>query len=543
MGGAPKLIQKALATLQKSLYGKQSLTISVPVQHKVVNLTKETVSICSSTWNLANVEHGWVATVKKCALDVTPTYVFIGTLAIKCIQPTDNDKITVTRADFKMARGLQTLQARYKFRYLTKIRWRRQAEEKGALRFQSLLRGYFLRRKVKCAECSRSFKAAQVEMACRSCPHVHCKGCLRKAMENADNNFFHCRRCKLFSPLKISSLERFFSKPDLTEYVQKCQSRLEKVCGRQSEAPAGFKRDDVIASFYNVLPSIQIETVYQTSLDFKEIGLVVENHCAKPSHATLTINAWSHRVNSANLWYSKPELGDGELKVNVRDPLDRFVGMVDNSIMSETNHGYPHLIFLLDLGQNIQDEMCRIKREAATKLQSLARKFLAKIQFECEICYRSLPKYALTRRMSVHCDHRYCLQCLESYTRSCDDDSRWDITCPGPKCIQPLADELIREFIPGFNSKERREKILLSQKEHLISVLTSGENSFTNLVRKDSRVCPKCYVILHRYEGCPQMRCRCGHSFCYDIHEASLQHYEATLKETATLEPPTPLGV
>ena len=43
-----------------------------------------------------------------------------------------------------------------------------------------------------------------------------------------------------------------------------------------------------------------------------------------------------------------------------------------------------------------------------------------------------------------------------------------------------------------------------------------------------SKFCPMCFVRIVRIEGCPEMRCRCGHAFCYDCLGPAHTHSHCT---------------
>ena len=113
------------------------------------------------------------------------------------------------------------------------------------------------------------------------------------------------------------------------------------------------------------------------------------------------------------------------------------------------------------------------------------------------------------------CGHWYCKGCLTTWVNTTLGERMTHIRCPEMNCKCVLyADDV--ERLAGSKSKTLFNKLrLTSYKDRLIEVVREREARGNKKPSSGdaSRPCPRCYVILHRYQGCSDMLCCCGHRF------------------------------
>ncbi|XP_059633281.1 E3 ubiquitin-protein ligase RSL1-like [Cornus florida] len=201
--------------------------------------------------------------------------------------------------------------------------------------------------------------------------------------------------------------------------------------------------------------------------------------------------------------------------------------------------------------------------------------------FICEICVE--PKSYNESFSIMGCTHSYCSDCMIKYVASKLQDNITQIRCPVSDCKGLLEPEHCRSILPPevfdwWGSALCEAVILGSEKFYcpykdcsalLINDPLNGEvirqSECPNCYRlfcaqcnvawhlgiecaefqklnKDEREkedimllqlaknqkwirCPKCRFYVEKSAGCLFMRCRCGHTFCYNCGEYMTEHY------------------
>jgi hypothetical protein len=116
------------------------------------------------------------------------------------------------------------------------------------------------------------------------------------------------------------------------------------------------------------------------------------------------------------------------------------------------------------------------------------------------------------------CHHTYCQTCLKTWIDTKLAERSTNIICPEDGCkIVMYADDVQRiggtdahiQFtnLRSENYRERLVEILESQRSSS-RIIVDGEDVTTTV-----KPCPRCYVLIHRYQGCDSMLCSCGHRF------------------------------
>jgi len=144
--------------------------------------------------------------------------------------------------------------------------------------------------------------------------------------------------------------------------------------------------------------------------------------------------------------------------------------------------------------------------------------------FQCPVCYdvmdprdednvwRPLPKRNENWKKTP-CEHSCCRTCAAQWCESQLGELNHSVKCPAVGCSYRLWNDDVK----GLVCKETYESLLQRQKGdyrgHLMESLK--DSTLKKWLKKHSRPCPKCSVIVSRIEGCDDMRCVCGCSFCY----------------------------
>lgn len=207
-----------------------------------------------------------------------------------------------------------------------------------------------------------------------------------------------------------------------------------------------------------------------------------------------------------------------------------------------------------------------------------------RLSFTCEICTDVKPMS--DSFLIIGCDHSYCTQCISNYVAAKLQENITTITCPVPRCggyLEPhhcrtilpkevfdrWGDALCEAMILGaerfycpykecsallVNDGGHNEEAVVQSEcpdcHRLFCVpckaawhagihceefqkLRADERSnedlmLLNLAKSNKWMrCPKCQFFVSKSEGCLYMRCRCGHTFCYNCgaHMDAHLHY------------------
>ncbi|XP_055854750.1 E3 ubiquitin-protein ligase ariadne-1 isoform X1 [Episyrphus balteatus] len=125
---------------------------------------------------------------------------------------------------------------------------------------------------------------------------------------------------------------------------------------------------------------------------------------------------------------------------------------------------------------------------------------------ECEICFTLLPPNTMT---GLECGHRFCKPCWGEYltTKIVTEGNGQSIACAAHGCDILVDDVTVTKLVT-----DRRVKV---KYQHLIT------NNFV-LCNRLLRWCPSVnctYAIKVTYVDARPVRCKCGHSFCFDCGE------------------------
>jgi hypothetical protein len=113
-----------------------------------------------------------------------------------------------------------------------------------------------------------------------------------------------------------------------------------------------------------------------------------------------------------------------------------------------------------------------------------------------------------------------CRKCAKSYITSEIESGKTHIICP---CVEPerctaVLSETSIVRLCGKPILDIYNKTLYSDHwsylEQLQKEAVVGKDvEFVCWAHANTRNCPRCYVIIYRFEGCDNMKCRCGMSF------------------------------
>lgn len=148
----------------------------------------------------------------------------------------------------------------------------------------------------------------------------------------------------------------------------------------------------------------------------------------------------------------------------------------------------------------------------------------------CPICFGTEAGKAFYARVSNHswgnhnrCDaHGICWLCLQQYVEmKIMDDGVWNIRCPGERCSYRLLEEDVKMAVKGSTLQDQvlsrysqlRHENCVYRLRDMIASATSDPSQ--NWILSSCQVCPNCYVITRREDGCNHIVCRCGCDFCF----------------------------
>lgn len=189
---------------------------------------------------------------------------------------------------------------------------------------------------------------------------------------------------------------------------------------------------------------------------------------------------------------------------------------------------------------------------------------------ECSICFETTSfkqRYTCTT-----CHSLFCVTCMKSYLKNKVQDglvsSRY-LVCPAADCSHALVENVIESFTDTatfhkyktwlknqtigirfcprvdcgaafeepLHSKHRRVKCSSCCKEscmrcggvfHMIPVCRSLQGQhrrWSKQLRKNTRSCPNCQVLIEKNGGCRHMTCtHCHHQFCWKCRHPWMSH-------------------
>ena len=152
--------------------------------------------------------------------------------------------------------------------------------------------------------------------------------------------------------------------------------------------------------------------------------------------------------------------------------------------------------------------------------------------------------YGTTQVHKKVCEHEFCRDCLRQWIKSEIGLMHAHIHCPEPDCffsffaddIQRIAPECYEDFLRLRNGDHRQRLIEMLQNH-------SREASW---VSSNARVCPTCYVVIERSEGCDSMFCGvCAKYFNYGqaprLNTLTVERLKAGMMQTPAVNAPDPL--
>ncbi|KAL5698537.1 RBR-type E3 ubiquitin transferase [Ranunculus cassubicifolius] len=227
-------------------------------------------------------------------------------------------------------------------------------------------------------------------------------------------------------------------------------------------------------------------------------------------------------------------------------------------------------IINLDDYDDGDDEVIVIASRRYEQGQSSNSKSYKPYTFECVICAETKRRFEFFNIKG--CKHCYCKECMSRYVASKIQENVIVIKCPESNCSGVLELEFCREILPrevfdrwgnalceslilgaekfycpfkdcsalliddgGVTVKESEcphcRRMFCAQCKvpwHMGIVceefqkLGKGEREREDIMLmklakdKSWQRCPKCKIYVERIEGCLFMKCRCGHTFCYN---------------------------
>lgn len=147
-------------------------------------------------------------------------------------------------------------------------------------------------------------------------------------------------------------------------------------------------------------------------------------------------------------------------------------------------------------------------------------------QASCQICEESRSDGVFFIRVGIEsggehfkkhaCDHKFCQDCLQGWVRSCLSSMAWAINCPADGC----SFKLYPDDVSRITSEEEGEIFRARIASDYTTRLDHEDDDFRLWAQENAKRCPRCSVLLIRYEGCSAMACTCGTRFCYNcVHE------------------------
>jgi len=148
----------------------------------------------------------------------------------------------------------------------------------------------------------------------------------------------------------------------------------------------------------------------------------------------------------------------------------------------------------------------------------------------CPICFdepQEIFSYVevATHSWSNHdrCDaHGICAPCIQRHVEvKLIDEGIYNVRCPGEGCRYHLVNQdidkalgasLLKDMAKRVYEKLRNENGSLRLQSVIASAVDDGIESW---VWSECQVCPQCYVLTYRAEGCAHLACRCGCHYCF----------------------------
>ncbi len=154
--------------------------------------------------------------------------------------------------------------------------------------------------------------------------------------------------------------------------------------------------------------------------------------------------------------------------------------------------------------------------------------------------------------ISCPCTHRFCRLCFDRYLglKFSENTSKIDICCPGENCSAVVH---LHNYISNLELGQRKEYLKVQIKRRLRRLVDLNESTlasdrqYTDWAKRDARVCPKCYVITWRYEGCSHITCPCGAEYDWDdlckcgFATMTKKAQELLKRDSSSSPPPAPL--
>eukprot|EP00992_Anisonema_acinus_P015879 TRINITY_DN9932_c0_g1_i3.p1 TRINITY_DN9932_c0_g1~~TRINITY_DN9932_c0_g1_i3.p1 ORF type:complete len:365 (+),score=44.60 TRINITY_DN9932_c0_g1_i3:53-1147(+) len=137
------------------------------------------------------------------------------------------------------------------------------------------------------------------------------------------------------------------------------------------------------------------------------------------------------------------------------------------------------------------------------------------------------------------CSHQFCRACMSEYVSHRISEHRvFDIRCPHPTCPAQLFEADVQRLVtPDIFAKYSAllKQDFTARVDHLFNASHSQDHLETlRVLHDESRICPKCGVILQRSQGCNSMYCFCGTNFHYaSAARVGGQRFSSVLKLAA----------
>lgn len=136
----------------------------------------------------------------------------------------------------------------------------------------------------------------------------------------------------------------------------------------------------------------------------------------------------------------------------------------------------------------------------------------------CGICYDPC------RPVHLGCRHSFCEDCLRTTATVAIEEGRSVLSCPEPGCSRTLAEPLLRTLLPEAAARRLLENQNARTRDWSRSILEGAA-----LARPDApevrlvawargghaQLCPRCYVLVEKSDGCHHIQCPCGQHFCF----------------------------
>lgn len=124
------------------------------------------------------------------------------------------------------------------------------------------------------------------------------------------------------------------------------------------------------------------------------------------------------------------------------------------------------------------------------------------------------PLYKNEHWSSQPCGHACCQACMGTWAETSINDGKVNIRCPAPSCAYSLFDHDLQKLVTPEAFERHQEHKNADYLKHLRTSLKEDVR-LNKWLKTYARPCPDCHVIVSRSEGCNDMKCICGTSFCY----------------------------